>query len=139
MLWAQFKRHRTLNSHIEMFLSSFFLFLKNLFRVFMIQEKMSFLLGRMRMLLVTVLRYVFSCKENFYFGGFQWGYWSFCTSSPYMFYLMPWSFQYVIRELPSSPVPASCCKALLQACRKFLYLYLSLFGCLFLFWILLFV
>lgn len=27
--------------------------------------------------------------------------------------------QYVIRELPSSPVPASCCKALLESCRKF--------------------
>ena len=27
--------------------------------------------------------------------------------------------QYVLRELPSSPVPASCCKALLEACRKF--------------------
>ncbi|XAR62087.1 hypothetical protein NMG60_11016701, partial [Bertholletia excelsa] len=25
--------------------------------------------------------------------------------------------KYVIRELPSSPVPASCCKALLEACR----------------------
>lgn len=28
--------------------------------------------------------------------------------------------QYVLRELPSSPVPASCCNALLEACRKFL-------------------
>jgi hypothetical protein len=26
--------------------------------------------------------------------------------------------QYVLRELPSSPVPASCCNALLEACRK---------------------
>lgn len=30
-------------------------------------------------------------------------------------------FQYVLRELPSSPVPASCCNALLGACRKFCY------------------
>lgn len=27
-------------------------------------------------------------------------------------------FQYFIRELPSSPVPASCCNALLEARRK---------------------
>lgn len=27
--------------------------------------------------------------------------------------------QYVLRELPSSPVPASCCNALLESCRKF--------------------
>lgn len=31
-----------------------------------------------------------------------------------------WIMQYVLRELPSSPVPASCCNALLEACRKFL-------------------
>ncbi|KAE8684577.1 hypothetical protein F3Y22_tig00111127pilonHSYRG00075 [Hibiscus syriacus] len=28
--------------------------------------------------------------------------------------------KYVIRELPSAPVPASCCNALLQACRKYM-------------------
>ena len=28
-------------------------------------------------------------------------------------------WQYFLRELPSSPVPTSCCNALLEACRKF--------------------
>ncbi|KAH7567679.1 hypothetical protein JRO89_XS07G0118900 [Xanthoceras sorbifolium] len=45
--------------------------------------------------------------------------------------------KYVIRELPSSPVPASCCNALLEACRKSAvgvrFHYLHLFALLFLF------
>ena len=28
------------------------------------------------------------------------------------------TLQYFLRELPSSPVPASCCNALLEVCRK---------------------
>ncbi|KAL0727105.1 hypothetical protein Bca4012_023198 [Brassica carinata] len=35
--------------------------------------------------------------------------------------------KYVLRELPSSPVPASCCNALLEACRKALHKSISAF------------
>lgn len=35
--------------------------------------------------------------------------------------------QYILRELPSSPVPASCCNALLEAFSKFIVLMLGPF------------
>lgn len=73
-----------------------------------LQEKLSFLQTRMHMLLVTVLRY-FHGKLK---------YWFLYVGHTLLSFLISIHFQHVIRELPSSPVPASCCKALLEACRK---------------------
>uniref|UniRef100_A0A6N2MKN8 Rho-GAP domain-containing protein n=1 Tax=Salix viminalis TaxID=40686 RepID=A0A6N2MKN8_SALVM len=38
-------------------------------------------------------------------------------SSCFFIKYLPATLQYFLRELPSSPVPASCCNALLEACR----------------------
>lgn len=60
------------------------------------------------MLLGTVLRFlVFYIHSSFVFIFIE-----ILTSVPFTF------SQHVLRELPSSPVPASCCTALLEAYSK---------------------
>jgi hypothetical protein len=61
------------------------------------------------MLSVTVLRYFI---DKHYYG----------LTINCVFFLVtfdsPHSLQYILREMPSSPVPASCCTSLVRAYRK---------------------
>lgn len=65
------------------------------------------------MLLLIVLRYVDKLNGSF----LHLSHTLKAVVSYYSFKI----FQHVIRELPSFPVPASCCKALLETCRKYYF------------------
>lgn len=78
------------------------------------QGKLSFLLRRIHILLLIVSRYLFVTTQNvdFVIQLIE------CAESCFYICCLDANLQYVLRELPSSPVPASCCNALLEAFRK---------------------